>query len=272
MVDRFLGHKFKLKHLYPLYCDYFFFINLLGICLYVSQLGVVGPRGYDHPLNGYSYIIGAGFICWISRGIEKTPYIREEHKTSKKIINNLLGIALVAALLGVINAGVTLTINQDPESITKLFYIPDFYIIVEREILIDWVQAIGFIFGVPLVLTVFGEGLIFTGLRWCKKANFLFAWEGSLKDEDITRLRSLLTKDLKLEWAASAEIIKKANECEISIKKGERHVKITIEKGEKAFLEIPGSGRKWELRTKKENNKLCVYRCLDGVKIHDKVA
>ena len=232
------------------------------------QLGTVQyPNGYNQPLNGYSYIIGAGFICWISRGIEKTPFLKNEYKQSKKVINGFMGIALAVALIGVINVGVKLVI--DPADVEALFYMEDFVILVDKEVLLDWIQAIGFIFGTPLVLTIFGDGILFVGSEFSNKVYSLFVWDDFPKGKDEENLKNFLVVECKLKWVASAEIEKKG-ESKTCIKKDEQHAEITKEGG-RVFLKLSEGEKRWELGTQEKNSKLYVNKFLYKVEIYDEV-
>ena len=86
----------------------------------------------------------------------------------------------------------------------------------------------------------------------------MFSWNnvhGSVNE----RLLRFLRDDLDIGWADDAEILKLDDGKAIRIVKDENKVEITIDEKKKATLKI-SDGRTYDLKVKKENGKLNIYK------------
>ena len=146
------GEKFE-ERVSMLFWTYFILTSLLGLCLYFTQIGIMG---IEAPFKWYTYFIAAGFLCYIARGIKTTPFLEEDKKgIAPKFINHLFGLALVGAFLVLIHFSLLWVSN--PEEIYKLIYMP-FNI---SFIVVDALRSIFVIFLFPLFLASVGEATLF---------------------------------------------------------------------------------------------------------------
>lgn len=140
--------------------NYFIYTTWLGLCLYITQLGVAEA---NKPLEWHTYFIAAGLLCFISRGLKITPYLSVERKdVGSKIINHLIGLAFVGAFIMLIHFGLLWIV--DPKSLSGLLYTSDGFL-NETIIVIDVITTFIFIFGFPLVLATVGDGIFYLGSR-----------------------------------------------------------------------------------------------------------
>jgi len=94
--------------------------------------------------------------------------------------------------------------------------------------------------------------------EYLELSDFLFSWD-SVPGDDDEKMESIIA-NFEIGWAENAEILKSDDGKTISIFKDEKSAKIIIdEKKEKATLKIT-DGRTHELKVKKENGKLNIYK------------
>jgi hypothetical protein len=92
-----------------------------------------------------------------------------------------------------------------------------------------------------------------------KKQTYLFSWD-NVPGSESERLQRILKDDYKFDLAKDAKFHKSDDDMTISISNGENAVEITIEEEkEKATLKI-GDGKIIDLKVKKENGKLNIYK------------
>ena len=92
-----------------------------------------------------------------------------------------------------------------------------------------------------------------------ERTRYLFSWD-SVPGDDDEKFKEFLKDDFDIGWAENAEIIKSDDGKIIRIFKDENSAEIIIdEKKEKASLKV-SDGRTLDLKVKKENGKLNIYR------------
>jgi hypothetical protein len=91
---------------------------------------------------------------------------------------------------------------------------------------------------------------------------YLFSWDNVINiDEESERLLKFLTDDLDVDWANDAKIRKRDDDRTILIVNGENTAEIMIDdKNEKATLKIKDVRKTDDLKVKKENGKLNIYK------------
>jgi len=97
---------------------------------------------------------------------------------------------------------------------------------------------------------------------------FMFSWD-NVPGNDSERLLRYLKDDYDISWVESAEIHKSDDGKTIRIFRDENSAEIMInETEEKATLEV-SDGKVYDLKVKKENDKLSIYKITNGGKTDD---
>ena len=90
---------------------------------------------------------------------------------------------------------------------------------------------------------------------------YLFSW-GNVPGKDNNRLLRFLRDDLNVGWMENAEIIKSDDGETIHIYKDENSVEMVIDEGKEKVTLIISDSRTPDLKVKKENGKLNIYKKL----------
>lgn len=148
------------ERVYMLFWTYFILSSLLGLCLYFTQLGLIG---IGEPFKWSTYFIAAGFLCFLARGIKTTPFLEEDKKgIAPSFINHTFGLALVGSFLVLIHFSFVWITN--PTEIYKLMHI-SFNV---EFVLFDIIIGVLIIWVLPLFFASVGEAMLFLICKFLK--------------------------------------------------------------------------------------------------------